>query len=69
MFALAGRRLTGNVEIIAEMSRLLFYTEYEVVGDFVAGSYWLAHTTNATWRTLYDQVASHSGYIVYTQEL
>jgi GNAT superfamily N-acetyltransferase len=31
--------------------------------------YWLTHTTNAAGRALYDKVASHTGFIVYTHEL
>jgi GNAT superfamily N-acetyltransferase len=31
--------------------------------------YWLTHTTNQAGRTLYDKVASHLGFIVYTHEL
>jgi GNAT superfamily N-acetyltransferase len=31
--------------------------------------YWHTHSTNAPGRTLYDKVASHTGFIVYTQEL
>ncbi len=30
--------------------------------------YWLTHTTNAAGRMLYDKVASHLGYIVYSCE-
>jgi GNAT superfamily N-acetyltransferase len=31
--------------------------------------YWLTHTTNTPGRTLYDKVASHTGFIVYGHEL
>jgi GNAT superfamily N-acetyltransferase len=31
--------------------------------------YWHTHSTNTAGRTLYDKVASHTGFIVYTQEL
>ena len=31
--------------------------------------YWHTQTTNAAGRALYDQVAEHAGFIVYTHEL
>jgi GNAT superfamily N-acetyltransferase len=31
--------------------------------------YWQTHTTNAAGRALYDKVARHLGFIVYTHEL
>jgi GNAT superfamily N-acetyltransferase len=31
--------------------------------------YWLTHTTNVPGRTLYDKVAEHKGFIVYSHEL
>jgi GNAT superfamily N-acetyltransferase len=31
--------------------------------------YWHTHVTNATARTLYDQVASNDGFIMYTMQL
>lgn len=31
--------------------------------------YWQTHTTNAAGRALYDKVAQHSGFIVYSREL
>jgi len=31
--------------------------------------YWLTHLTNTPGRALYDKVASHAGFIVYTHEL
>jgi len=31
--------------------------------------YWLTHASNQAGRTLYDKVASHLGFIVYTHEL
>lgn len=31
--------------------------------------YWQTHETNATARRLYDEVAAHRGFIVYTKEL
>jgi GNAT superfamily N-acetyltransferase len=31
--------------------------------------YWLTHVTNAPGRALYDKVARHAGFIVYTHEL
>jgi GNAT superfamily N-acetyltransferase len=31
--------------------------------------YWQTHTTNATARALYDRVAKHAGFIVYTRAL
>ena len=31
--------------------------------------YWQTHTTNAAGRMLYDKVAGHMGFIVYTKEL
>lgn len=31
--------------------------------------YWQTHATNAAGRRLYDQVATHAGFIVYAQEL
>lgn len=31
--------------------------------------YWQTHVTNTAGRTLYDKVAQHSGFIVYTHEL
>ena len=31
--------------------------------------YWQTHTSNAAGRRLYDQMASHSGFIVYSTEL
>ena len=37
----------------------------------VAGAkrvYWQTHTTNAAGRTLYDKVASHLGFIVYSHD-
>ncbi len=38
----------------------------------IAGSsrvYWLTQTTNQAGRTLYDKVAKHAGFIVYTHDL
>ena len=31
--------------------------------------YWQTHTTNAGGRLLYDKVAKHMGFIVYSQEV
>jgi GNAT superfamily N-acetyltransferase len=31
--------------------------------------YWTTHTTNLPGRTLYDQLAEHRGFIVYSREL
>jgi GNAT superfamily N-acetyltransferase len=31
--------------------------------------YWQTHVSNAAGRLLYDQVATHSGFIVYSKEL
>jgi len=53
-------------------------TTYTIPGDGAsaqpraAGSprvYWQTHQTNAAGRLLYDQVAKHLGFIVYSQEL
>jgi len=35
----------------------------------VARLYWQTHESNMTARRLYDQVARHAGFIVYTREL
>jgi hypothetical protein len=31
--------------------------------------YWQTHQTNAAGRRLYDQVATHAGFIVYAHEV
>ena len=31
--------------------------------------YWSTHTTNAPGRILYDRVAKHAGFIIYSHEL
>jgi GNAT superfamily N-acetyltransferase len=52
------------------IGRLLIEAVYEAARD--AGSsrvYWTTQTTNAAGRALYDKVARHLGFIVYSQEL
>jgi GNAT superfamily N-acetyltransferase len=52
------------------VGRSLIHAVYEAAR--AAGSsrvYWLTHLTNTPGRTLYDKVASHAGFIVYTHEL
>jgi GNAT superfamily N-acetyltransferase len=52
------------------VGRSLINAVYEAAR--AAGSsrvYWLTHLTNTPGRALYDKVASHAGFIVYTQEL
>jgi GNAT superfamily N-acetyltransferase len=52
------------------VGRHLIEAVYKAAG--AAGSarvYWLTHQTNATARSLYDQVAENSGFIVYRHPL
>ena len=52
------------------VGRRLIEAVYAAARD--AGSsrvYWQTHVTNAAGRALYDKVASHLGFIVYTHEL
>jgi hypothetical protein len=35
----------------------------------VAPTYWHTHATNSTAMKLYDQVADHSGFVVYRKNL
>lgn len=52
------------------IGRRLIEAVYEAAGN--AGSsrvYWQTHTTNAAGRALYDKVAQHLGFIVYSHEL
>ena len=35
----------------------------------IARLYWLTHETNAPGRRLYDKVAKHAGFIVYSREI
>ncbi len=52
------------------VGRQLIRAVYEAAR--VAGSrrvYWQTHTTNASGRLLYDKVAQHEGFIVYTHKL
>ena len=52
------------------VGRSLINAVYEAAR--AAGSsrvYWLTHLTNTPGRALYDKVASHAGFIVYSHEL
>ena len=52
------------------VARQLIQSVYEAARE--AGStrvYWMTHTTNVAGRALYDKVAQHLGFIVYSQEL
>jgi GNAT superfamily N-acetyltransferase len=52
------------------VARRLIETVYEAARS--AGSsrvYWQTHATNETARLLYDKVASHLGFIVYSQDV
>jgi GNAT superfamily N-acetyltransferase len=52
------------------VGRELIHAVYRAARD--AGSsrvYWQTHTTNAAGRLLYDKVAKHLGFIVYSHEL
>lgn len=52
------------------VGRLLIETVYEAAR--VQGNsrvYWHTHTTNQAGRTLYDKVAKHQGFIMYSHEL
>ena len=52
------------------VGRRLIEAVYQAAGN--AGSsrvYWLTHTTNQAGRALYDKVARHLGFIVYSHEL
>jgi GNAT superfamily N-acetyltransferase len=52
------------------VGRRLIEAVYEAAGN--AGSsrvYWLTHATNQAGRALYDKLAKHLGFIVYSQEL
>ena len=52
------------------IGRLLIQAVYEVAS--ATGSsrvYWMTQTTNQAGRALYDKVAQHLGFIVYTHEL
>jgi GNAT superfamily N-acetyltransferase len=52
------------------VGRRLIEAVYEAARN--AGSsrvYWLTHTTNQAGRALYDKVARHLGFIVYSHEL
>ena len=52
------------------IGRRLVHAVYAIAR--AAGSsrvYWQTHTTNAAGRALYEQVAQHQGFIVYTQDL
>jgi GNAT superfamily N-acetyltransferase len=52
------------------VGRRLIEAVYDAARE--AGSsrvYWHTQTTNAAGRALYDQVAEHTGFIVYTYEL
>jgi GNAT superfamily N-acetyltransferase len=52
------------------VGRQLIYAVYDAAG--AAGSsrvYWQTKATNGPGRTLYDKVAEHKGFIVYTHEL
>ncbi len=43
------------------------YQEAKAAG--ITRVYWQTHTTNAAGRLLYDKVAQHMGFIVYSQEV
>ena len=52
------------------IARRLIHAVYDAAR--AAGSsrvYWQTHTTNAPGRALYDKVAAHQGFIVYTHDL
>ena len=52
------------------VGRRLILRVYEAALE--AGSsrvYWSTHTTNQAGRTLYDKVAQHAGFIIYSHEL
>jgi GNAT superfamily N-acetyltransferase len=63
LFTLESRRGRG-------IGRLLIEAVYEHAGSAGASRvYWQTHETNAAGRLLYDKVAQHLGFIVYTKEL
>lgn len=52
------------------VGRQLIHAVYDAAG--AAGSsrvYWQTHMSNAPGRALYDKVAEHKGFIVYTHEM
>lgn len=52
------------------IGRLLIEAVYEQASSAgVSRVYWQTHQTNAAGRLLYDKVAKHLGFIVYTKEL
>ena len=58
--ALRGRgAATALIEATAELARASGATKL----------YWQTHTSNATARRLYDQVAAHEGFLVYERDL
>ena len=52
------------------IGRLLIEAVYRHAGSAGASRvYWQTHETNAAGRLLYDKVAKHLGFIVYSKEL
>ena len=50
--------------------RSLIHSVYEAAREFGCSRvYWQTQVTNRPGRALYDQVADHQGFIVYTREL
>ncbi|MBT2302135.1 GNAT family N-acetyltransferase [Variovorax paradoxus] len=63
LFTLESRRGRG-------IGRLLIEAVYEEAKSAGASRvYWQTHESNAAGRLLYDKVAKHLGFIVYTKEL
>jgi GNAT superfamily N-acetyltransferase len=63
LFTLESRRGRG-------IGRLLIEAVYRHAGSVGASRvYWQTHETNAAGRLLYDKVAKHLGFIVYSKEL
>jgi GNAT superfamily N-acetyltransferase len=63
LFTLESRRGRG-------IGRLLIEAVYEEAKSAGASRvYWQTHESNAAGRLLYDKVAQHLGFIVYTKEL
>jgi GNAT superfamily N-acetyltransferase len=52
------------------VGRQLIHAVYDAARDAGCSRvYWQTHTSNTSGRALYDKVAEHTGFIVYTHEL